>query len=331
MLDIARAAVEELLGEWNTRLSSLVNTKREQYPKLAERLSQLFEEGQGWIADYQAKLSETPKKWDSLADLLSLYYVCNDDLANIKTKCIQALARLSNQEKEKDLDEWHESYQALEERYKLLLKEYRSKVDECNRNAIENTNNAKAIIEEFTVKTADEVEENWKNATDFVQQLKGEIQRLEAKVEELSKPLEWRLATRADMRVANVIIRYFQGLGVVLDRAGTEYKSYEAKLWFLPDRTGRLVLADELNEHSDKLQALTHILSSPTFKLDPESGLIHCTVALAKKPAIKEVDVSLMAGTANEFIDYITSNPLRYRLIADPGEGKTPHRSWLDC
>jgi hypothetical protein len=93
---------------------------------------------------------------------------------------------------------------------------------------------------------------------------------------------------------------------------------------FLPDRTGRLVLADELNEHSDKLQVLSHILNSPIFKLDPESGLIHVTVALCKKPAIKEVDVSLMAGTANEFIDYITSHPIRYRLIADPGEGKTP-------
>ena len=158
----------------------------------------------------------------------------------------------------------------------------------------------------------------------FFLRLKSKIQDLESEVHRLSKPLEWRPATRADMKVANIIIRYFEQLGVILDRAGTEYKQHEAKLWFLPDRTGRLVLADELNEHSDKLQVLSHILNSPIFKLDPESGLIHVTVALCKKPAIKEVDVSLMAGTANEFIDYITSHPIRYRLIADPGEGKTP-------
>ncbi len=84
--------------------------------------------------------------------------------------------------------------------------------------------------------------------------------------------------------VANIIIRYFQQLGVILDRAGTEYKSYEATLWFLPDRTGRLVLADELNDQSDKLQALCHTLNAPKFQLDPESGLIKVLVQLSKKP-----------------------------------------------
>jgi uncharacterized protein Yka (UPF0111/DUF47 family) len=74
LLDLARTAVEESLSEWETRLCSLVNTKREQYPKLVERLNQLLEEGQEKLASYVVKLAQTPKKWDSLADLLSLYY-----------------------------------------------------------------------------------------------------------------------------------------------------------------------------------------------------------------------------------------------------------------
>jgi hypothetical protein len=126
------------------------------------------------------------------------------------------------------------------------------------------------------------------------------------------------------MKVANIFIRYFEALGVILDRAGIDYRGHESTLWFFVDRNQRLIMADELNEHSDKLQALSYCLKSPKFSLDPESGLISVTVVLNKKPAIKDQDVSLMAGSPQEFIDYITSHPIRYRLIADPGEGKTP-------
>jgi hypothetical protein len=66
----------------------------------------------------------------------------------------------------------------------------------------------------------------------FFLRLKSKIQDLESEVHRLSKPLEWRPATRPDMKVANIIIRYFEQLGVILDRAGTEYKQHEAKLWF---------------------------------------------------------------------------------------------------
>jgi DNA repair exonuclease SbcCD ATPase subunit len=88
-IELARIAVEESLDEWETKLSSLVDTKKDQYPKLAERLNALLDEGQGKMADYALKLAQTPSKWDSLGDLLSLYYCLNDDLANIKTKVIR--------------------------------------------------------------------------------------------------------------------------------------------------------------------------------------------------------------------------------------------------
>jgi len=47
-------------------------------------------------------------------------------------------------------------------------------------------------------------------------------------------------------------------------------------------------------------------------------------VSLRREPALKESDAKLMAGSPEEFLDYITSQPIRYRLIADPGTGKTP-------
>ncbi|MHC5825104.1 MAG: hypothetical protein ACYT04_56965, partial [Nostoc sp.] len=41
-------------------------------------------------------------------------------------------------------------------------------------------------------------------------------------------------------------------------------------------------------------------------------------------PAIKADEIKLMVGTPDEFINYVVSHPIRYRLIADPGVGKTP-------
>lgn len=47
-------------------------------------------------------------------------------------------------------------------------------------------------------------------------------------------------------------------------------------------------------------------------------------VGLRREPEVKEDTVRLLAGNSEEFLDYIISHPIRYRLIADPGEGKTP-------
>lgn len=47
-------------------------------------------------------------------------------------------------------------------------------------------------------------------------------------------------------------------------------------------------------------------------------------VSYRMEPAIKADEIKLMVGTPDEFINYVTSHPIRYRLIADPGVGKTP-------
>lgn len=47
-------------------------------------------------------------------------------------------------------------------------------------------------------------------------------------------------------------------------------------------------------------------------------------VSYRMEPAIKTDEIKLMVGTPDEFINYVTSHPIRYRLIADPGVGKTP-------
>ncbi|MBD2249493.1 hypothetical protein [Nostoc sp. FACHB-888] len=47
-------------------------------------------------------------------------------------------------------------------------------------------------------------------------------------------------------------------------------------------------------------------------------------ISYRMEPAIKADEIKLMVGTPDEFINYVVSHPIRYRLIADPGIGKTP-------
>jgi hypothetical protein len=43
-----------------------------------------------------------------------------------------------------------------------------------------------------------------------------------------------------------------------------------------------------------------------------------------REAAIKDDTVKLIAGSPEQFLEYVASHPIRYRLIADPGTGKTP-------
>jgi hypothetical protein len=47
-------------------------------------------------------------------------------------------------------------------------------------------------------------------------------------------------------------------------------------------------------------------------------------VSFRREPSVKEDTIKLIAGTPEQFSEYVASHPIRYRLIADPGAGKTP-------
>jgi hypothetical protein len=125
------------------------------------------------------------------------------------------------------------------------------------------------------------------------------------------------------MKVANIFIRYFEVLGVILDRSHSDYETHQATLWFFVDRNSRLVLADELNEHSDKLQALAHTLNSPKFQLDPESGLIKVLVQLSKKPKADIKDIDRLWIPASQF-EKTVKGWSRVRLTGGSESGKSP-------
>ena len=322
LIQLARTAVEESLDEWETKLSSLVDTKKEQYPKLKERLNVLLDEGQGKLADYGLKLAQTPNKWDSLGDLLSLYYCINNDLSHIKTKIIQAIAKLTNQETQLELlevseilEDWQTANLVPRDKLEHIIRNYEAALNEFR---VDFSNRFDGV-HQFATALEGQSQEDDK----FVQGILARMQELEAKIHHLSKPITYPGATRTDMRIANIVISYFERLGIILDRAGSDYRGYEALLEFIPDRTGRLVLASELNEHSERLQGLTHVLNKPEFKLDGLTGLMTLLVRWGNKPKADASDINKLWVPAVKF-EQTVKGWSRVRLTGGSESGKSP-------
>ncbi|MBD2123277.1 hypothetical protein [Trichocoleus sp. FACHB-262] len=153
-----------------------------------------------------------------------------------------------------------------------------------------------------------------------------EIANLREQVDQLRRPQTFSPATRDDLRMGNQIIEYFWLHGILLDRAGSEYCKHEATLYFHSDRNPRLILTSELNEHAEKLTQITrcHNEKPPEFKYDPESGLMSIWLQLSQKPPVDTSAVLKTIGSAQDFLKYLSSNPISYRIIGDKGRGKTP-------
>ncbi|MBW4429388.1 MAG: hypothetical protein KME50_34735 [Nostoc desertorum CM1-VF14] len=81
-------------------------------------------------------------------------------------------------------------------------------------------------------------------------------------------------------------------------------------------------IAEAISKHSDTLAKKLGLFKITSVrKLEITDCIV---VSYRMGPAIKTDEIKLMVGTPDEFINYVTSHPIRYRLIADPGVGKTP-------
>src|SRR3569832_613538 len=318
LIAVARTAVEESLDERATRLSSLVTTKKEQYPKLAERLSSLLDEGNQLFGVFVFLLEGTPSKWDSLADLLSIYFCFNDDLGNVRIKAVQAIAKLTNQETQLELQDWQTANLVSRDDVEHLNKNYEAAISEFR---MEYSKRFEGVYQ-FAASLEGQTQEDDK----FVKGILAKMQELEGRIHQLSKPIIYPGATRTDMRIANIIISYFERLGIILDRAGSDFRGHQTVMEFIPDRTGRLVLASELNEHSERLEGLTHVLNKLEFKLDPETGLMTLLVRWANKPAADNTDLAKRLLTpldevVKKLVDNLSHKPT-IRVMGATGEGK---------
>ncbi len=81
-------------------------------------------------------------------------------------------------------------------------------------------------------------------------------------------------------------------------------------------------VVEAISKHSDTLAKKLGLFKITSVrKLEITDCIV---VSYRMGPAIKTDEIKLMVGTPDEFINYVVSHPIRYRLIADPGVGKTP-------
>lgn len=81
-------------------------------------------------------------------------------------------------------------------------------------------------------------------------------------------------------------------------------------------------LINDLRRQSENLAKYLGIHKITNVHKHEISDLI--VLSFRREAVLKESAAKLLAGTPEEFIKYVVSHPVRYRLIADPGEGKTP-------
>jgi hypothetical protein len=85
---------------------------------------------------------------------------------------------------------------------------------------------------------------------------------------------------------------------------------------------GSVALVDVLKRRSEAIAKSLRIHKITSIRKLEIADLI--VVTFRREPALKDDGAKLLAGTADEFLKYVISHPIRYRLIADPGVGKTP-------
>jgi len=86
---------------------------------------------------------------------------------------------------------------------------------------------------------------------------------------------------------------------------------------------GSVALVEVLKRQSEAIAKSLRIHKIVSVRqLEIATNMIVLT--FRREPALKDDGAKLLAGTAEEFLKYVISHPIRYRLIADPGVGKTP-------
>jgi peptidoglycan hydrolase CwlO-like protein len=142
---------------------------------------------------------------------------------------------------------------------------------------------------------------------------------------DLVEPEYGQFGYAVEGKIANDIARYiWDELQIPLSVKGYQVKpdgSVEVGYGFSRSASPEALVSDLSRQSVNLAKWLRIHKISSVRKLEIADLLV---VTFRREPAVKEDTVKLLAGTAEEFIAYVTSHPIRYRLIADPGQGKTP-------
>ncbi len=265
--EILNAHIEETIENLKTSVDAKMRRIKDE--RVLAKLQNFQEEIENKYFSYKVWISsiERGENLDFVTDAIEISNQIHHELASLKVKFIRTLSicdRLKlknaiNREKARN------ALARLAEIHRVSYEDVIDKIEESEHIAANNDEYVKHIIAE----------------------LEKAMERLAQKDEEikaLKRPQYWTTPTRDDQWVANIIIGYFEQLGITLDRAHNDYDKWQATLHFHVDRNKPLVMAKDLNEHSNKIGELAHILNTPEFKFDGELGLMTVWVQIANQP-----------------------------------------------
>lgn len=142
---------------------------------------------------------------------------------------------------------------------------------------------------------------------------------------DLVEPEYLKVAYSIEGRIANDIAReVFNSLQIPLAVKGYHSKpdgSTEVAYGY-SRHMGSTALVESLKRQSDDIAKVLRIHKITAIKKLEIADLV--VITFRREPAVKDDSVKLLVGSSEEFLNYIVNHPIRYRLIADPGTGKTP-------
>ncbi len=192
----------------------------------------------------------------------------------------------------------------------------------------EQASHDQSIIDRLEARVNDQSQAIDSDLKDAVQQ----IEKLNERVAELSKPQNWKFALSHELKAGNILIEFFSQQRIILDRSHYIGDKYEVDLYFHTDRNKRVIVPKELNEYSEQLLQVCRTRKPVTFRYDTETGLMVANLVLSLRPkkepdrhAIYKEGLVPASGFCDRIYKALDSKQQgkpTLRVMAATGEGK---------
>lgn len=280
------------------QLQAKLNQLSTQTQKDTQRIEYLESETEQWELNFKTQVEAEANKRFQLAKSQELEKIYHEH-DSITSEAIQLFRRLQN---------WGEKvahgHQSKAEIIKSLASSYNENLDEVG----------EAIANE---------RQNYIEQIELLNERVGQLQQQLAG--DLIEPVYGDFGFDINGKIANEIARtLFTDIRLALSVKGFQVKpDGVVDIGYGYSRSVHtLAIAEAISKHSDTLAKKLGLFKITSVrKLEITDCIV---VSYRMGPAIKADEIKLMVGTPDEFINYVVSHPIRYRLIADPGVGKTP-------
>ncbi|MHC5779911.1 hypothetical protein [Nostoc sp.] len=283
-----------LIAQLQTKLNEL----SAQTQKDSQRIEYLESETEQWEFNFKTQVEAEANKRFQVAKSQELEKIYHEH-DSITSEAMQLFRRLQS---------WGEKvahgHQSKAEIIKSLATGYNQNLDEVS----------KAITSE---------QQNYLSQIELLNERVGQLQQqLQG---DLVEPVYGDFGFDINGKIANEIARtLFTDLRLALSVKGFQVKpDGVVDVGYGYSRSVHtLAIVEAISKHEKTLAKKLGLFKITSVrKLEVTDCIV---VSYRMSPAIKADEIKLMVGTSDEFINYVTSHPIRYRLIADPGVGKTP-------